>query len=217
MRPRHAAAARCNSHHLNYQRYGDGQARAVEKWRLKPFRKQAASFMRANVAHPVIARACAELKERLDATDRYMQSLGHSPYIRWNDWRTRLQRELQRLKVGGATGADLFAAALALHLSSKTGFEPATPAYEFALARAVLNVVPWACNEVVNYAKGTKRLHTAHLSTMMLREFGHDLAVMLGVQLHLCAKAIEAEAGKPKLTRAQAIAATVERQPFVVS
>lgn len=216
-RPRHAAASRCNSHHLRFQRYGDGQASAVEQWRLKPFAKTAAAFMRGNVDHPVIKRVCSELQHRLDDANRHMKSLGPNPYIAPMDHRTKLQRELQRLKVGGATGADLFEAALALHLYSKTAFEPASEAYRFALARAVLMVVPLARHESVDFSKGTKRLDATRLSTVMLRAFGRDLAVMLGVQLHLCAKAIEAESTRPKLTRAQAIAAAVERQPFVTT
>lgn len=188
----------CNRHRLRAAKHGAPTALAIKQERLRPYRKQARRFLKANATHPFVVAASGWLDGLLTeaaARTAYRPLSKPAPIRSVTAIHLRRCRELARLKVGGVTGLEVLTAVLAVHLLShfqSHRLAPFSEPYWFAVSRAVLKLRTLHRHEVFNFETGKRgRKDCERLSTILLRDLGRELTTALCVFLRAVTDVID--------------------------
>src|SRR5207245_2036352 len=90
LRPCHQLSQWCRRHPRQAERHGSPTQRAIRVYELRPYFNSVDRFLAANVGHPALQLAYADLQRLL--TEAAALLVTHRPRSR--DWRTRLRLDL---------------------------------------------------------------------------------------------------------------------------
>ena len=206
LRPCHQLSQYCRRHAHRADRHGSPTQRATRVYELKFYRKTVDGFLKANVGHPALTLAYADLSKLL--SDAAALAVTHRPRTR--DWRTRLRLDLQRLHKAGLTGAEMFLLIASLHLfavNQPRALAPMSKCFWFCASRLILNSRDRHPSDLFNRSLG------ARLPAQCLEHLGKTTTVLLHGVLSAMVESIERTAKEPEERWAK-IEAALSAHPF---
>lgn len=206
----HGVSRWCVSHGMRAERHGHPLGRAIRKSETQPYARVVERFIRANANHPALALVFEELNTLLaEGAQRAAASNGRP---RCDDWRWKLDCELQRVHQHGVTGREVFKEVGALWFLARSfpkELPPLSRQFHFATARAALGLAPrpgrWSPD-------GRTKRSTQRFSTPVLEHLGRSLTTSLAGVLRSAEIAFDQHASE-LAQRRRSLAAALEK-PF---
>jgi hypothetical protein len=194
----------CGPHQQHVHRHGEPCQTPITIYRLKPYQKRVASFLKKNRQHPAVQAV-------IDKLSSLLATAASKPVYtkpRRGDFRTQALMELQRLHAGGTTGEEMLSRLLAIAYMAHSDpalLQPLSIGHRYAAARLTLNL----------RVRGTPNWKAdTHLGGQVLNTIGQQLnsaTVLLASEM---LKAFD-QADREPVEYRETITKAVETQPLV--